>query len=271
MPWCPKCKMEYKEGVTICPDCNVELVEELTKEEVKLPVAGFEKEETAAKLVSFLISEDLNGSIEYSNEAEAFLVHVPKEQITQAKKCAQAFFQVEQESEPASKEKETEDPKPKSKPTISSPYVKRAEKSKDLKSSATTFFFFAAAILIFIILNLTNVITYLNNPFSYFIMICMFAAFLWFGISSLRMSKQAATEAIQEEEVTKKLNDWLKEHVTKELLDSFCDPLQSEEINFMRKMDGIGELLTKEFGEMNDSYLDSIIEDFYNETFESKP
>ena len=29
MPWCPKCKAEYREGFTICSDCNVELVTEL--------------------------------------------------------------------------------------------------------------------------------------------------------------------------------------------------------------------------------------------------
>lgn len=28
MPWCPKCKNEYKEGITVCTDCECELVEE---------------------------------------------------------------------------------------------------------------------------------------------------------------------------------------------------------------------------------------------------
>lgn len=27
MPWCPKCRSEYKEGFTKCSDCNVDLVE----------------------------------------------------------------------------------------------------------------------------------------------------------------------------------------------------------------------------------------------------
>ena len=29
MPWCPKCKLEYVEGIKICPDCNAELVDSL--------------------------------------------------------------------------------------------------------------------------------------------------------------------------------------------------------------------------------------------------
>lgn len=32
MPWCPVCKNEYIEGKTHCPDCDVDLVEELVEE-----------------------------------------------------------------------------------------------------------------------------------------------------------------------------------------------------------------------------------------------
>lgn len=32
MPWCPVCKNEYIEGKTHCPDCDVDLVEELSEE-----------------------------------------------------------------------------------------------------------------------------------------------------------------------------------------------------------------------------------------------
>lgn len=29
MPWCPKCKNEYQDGIHICSDCGCELVDEL--------------------------------------------------------------------------------------------------------------------------------------------------------------------------------------------------------------------------------------------------
>ncbi|MCI8599584.1 MAG: hypothetical protein HFJ10_14275 [Lachnospiraceae bacterium] len=39
MPWCPKCKNEYVEGKTHCPDCDVDLVEELPlKEEESIDI-----------------------------------------------------------------------------------------------------------------------------------------------------------------------------------------------------------------------------------------
>lgn len=40
MSWCPRCKNEYREGVTHCPDCDVDLVDELLPEQeeaVELP------------------------------------------------------------------------------------------------------------------------------------------------------------------------------------------------------------------------------------------
>jgi len=32
MAFCPNCEAEYREGIAVCPDCNVELVAELTEE-----------------------------------------------------------------------------------------------------------------------------------------------------------------------------------------------------------------------------------------------
>lgn len=54
MPWCPVCKNEYVEGKTHCPDCDVDLVDELTEsaseepEEVYIPTRE-ELEELAAR------------------------------------------------------------------------------------------------------------------------------------------------------------------------------------------------------------------------------
>ena len=32
MAYCPDCEAEYRAGITVCPDCNIDLVSELTPE-----------------------------------------------------------------------------------------------------------------------------------------------------------------------------------------------------------------------------------------------
>jgi len=35
MPFCPKCRFEYREGVEVCPDCNLDLVASLPPEDLR--------------------------------------------------------------------------------------------------------------------------------------------------------------------------------------------------------------------------------------------
>lgn len=65
MPWCPVCKNEYREGVKLCAECQVELVDRLEEEETSeselerqrrmeeylraMSAAGQDPEETAAE------------------------------------------------------------------------------------------------------------------------------------------------------------------------------------------------------------------------------
>lgn len=54
MPWCPVCKNEYVEGKTHCPDCDVDLVDELPEEEPEeaapsQPLSQEELQELAAR------------------------------------------------------------------------------------------------------------------------------------------------------------------------------------------------------------------------------
>lgn len=54
MPWCPKCRNEYREGFESCSDCGVALVEELPEETEgnALEKAGEDEADTPVFLVS---------------------------------------------------------------------------------------------------------------------------------------------------------------------------------------------------------------------------
>ncbi len=97
MPWCPKCKNEYRAGITVCADCNVDLVEELAgdpKENCEVLVA-LEQEENAKKLVAYLEYSSIEAFYESAPEQNCFPVYVLKKSVKQAKKAFSAFYAVE--------------------------------------------------------------------------------------------------------------------------------------------------------------------------------
>ncbi len=69
MPWCPKCKNEYKEGIETCSDCGCELVEaepleEATLSDVEAALQEMSEEEKAA------FKETLKQVVEEAETAE---------------------------------------------------------------------------------------------------------------------------------------------------------------------------------------------------------
>ena len=72
MAWCPSCKSEYKEGVTVCTDCNCELVDSLQDKDVMDGVALSEEERNAKK-------EELKVLSEMKNSAKFGVIFLPYE------------------------------------------------------------------------------------------------------------------------------------------------------------------------------------------------
>lgn len=59
MPWCPKCRTEYRQGFAICNDCGLQLVENLEKENEDLDFS-----ENRWCLLTEIYSENEAGIIE---------------------------------------------------------------------------------------------------------------------------------------------------------------------------------------------------------------
>jgi hypothetical protein len=56
--FCPKCKAEYKEGVRICPECDVDLVNELSEDDFMEFVKVFESADPNLTVIIKSILED---------------------------------------------------------------------------------------------------------------------------------------------------------------------------------------------------------------------
>lgn len=327
MPWCPKCKMEYVEGMTICNDCGTELVEELTDEPELASFLQTEKEQFAKKFVDFLHFSNIEHAFyQFVEETESWHVFVEKKLFNQVTKLYNAFYTVEAEqvlsnlnekklknttdltsAEVESTEYDETDEYDEAYDTLpeddnengitdeeykamfgeeeidaiyestkvkpvkpNAPYVKKEEQYRDLKSSAATFIIVSILGIIVLLLNVAGVIGLFSGALSYIVMGSLFIVFLYIGISSYSKAKKVATEIEEENRVTDSINQWLKQNVTKELLESYVNPDDSTEVRFFHKLEKMKEMVNEHFGELNDSYLDRLAEEFYNEHIDNQ-
>ena len=82
--WCPKCKMEYREGITVCADCGTELVEEL---ENLVDVCEIKGEEPANEMMEFLKYSGIEKlKKEWVEETERFRILVDTRDVQKAEK-----------------------------------------------------------------------------------------------------------------------------------------------------------------------------------------
>ena len=146
-------------------------------------------------------------------------------------------------------------------------YEKKADKSKEMKSTAVTFFSFGILGLVFVVLNLIGVLGIINATLPYVVMSALFLSFILIGFNSVERAKKAAIESLEEEKITKQITEWLDCTITENYLQSMKDPHLLEEANFIKIMEGMKELVTKQFGELDDAYLDYVTEEFYNSKF----
>ena len=72
MPWCPVCKNEYRDGIKLCAECQVELVDHL--EEDKERNAALEEQEKIVNLQAILAAEPEESESD-DNEGEEPVVY----------------------------------------------------------------------------------------------------------------------------------------------------------------------------------------------------
>jgi hypothetical protein len=124
MAFCPNCEAEYKEGMTVCPDCNWELVAELTAENKvhdtsdgePVPLQSFKTSAEAEMVREMLEGNGIRSFVEGgdfavipSSFSQEIVVMVDERDLDRAVEIYEAYFDSET---PEAETPESDTPEP---------------------------------------------------------------------------------------------------------------------------------------------------------------
>jgi thiol-disulfide isomerase/thioredoxin len=143
-------------------------------------------------------------------------------------------------------------------------YVKKEDQYKDLMSSAVTFLIVSILGIIILILNIVGILDIFYGLIPFVVMGGLFLAFFLIGISSLKKAKVTKGQIGEENRVTIMINEWLSANVTVEQLDALTSKASTDGERYYQKIGIMKDMVNKQFGELDDSYLEHILEEYYN-------
>lgn len=290
MPWCPKCKNEYVEGITTCADCDVALVDELPKEmsdDMPVILGHIDTKEAGEKIITFLSYQGIKTAgllpSDENNITSGFeLVTAPIEKIDvemilsslrtenselEDKELSPLLPEIESklaeiEEEEASKmfsDLRTE---------TSSVYVKKKDKYNDLKFSGISFIVFGVIGAVILGLNLAGVFEFFNT-FSCIILFIVFVGFFVVGIGSLIRARKLKGMVKQEDKTMDEVMDWIEKNMEDDWISSLMDSECSEEDNYFDVHAKMCAKLSEQFPFLNTDYIDQLMDDRYNQYCET--
>lgn len=276
MPFCPKCRYEYTDNVTICPDCGSTLTDTLedNTETFNHPVYYDKDEDYLNKLCEFLTENGVdNVSVSFSSEKNTFVLSTDTSSKNKATTLLNLYFEDELKQEPElSDEYEDTAPHISDKPASHAPYVKKADKYKDLRSSGIALITIGILGDIYMVLNALSLTPIkfegISSVLFYIVMGTLFNVFLLGGILSFRSASRIRGDIGQEETLTENILNYITTEFPKEFFEKKFKDIDETNIYFERT-DFIRTEITKKFGELEESYLDNLIEQIYQTTFES--
>ena len=234
MPWCPKCKSEYRDGFIVCADCGSELVSKERFEE--LAVQEMAEKESAER--------DLRTETE-----------IPEGQ-TPGK-----------EQEAAGEQGLAPEGGGLRGGFGGRLYQGSAERASENRSSAWLLLAVGSLGLLFIVLGIMGVIPvkFGNAYLTYGVMAAVFILFWVAGIVSMKNAKLFKKKAESENSLRSTMLEWCRESLHAEELDEQIlgegNLPDTEEVWYFRRFEHIKAKLNYQFVNLDQDFLDKFIDD----------
>ena len=238
MPWCPKCKTEYREGFTVCADCGSELVKEQPVEERK------------------------------ASRREAF----PELEVPETESVEDMAEDGAEENDSADEQSDAETKSRKS--GGGSRFQDSSERASENRSSAWMLLILGTLGLIAVVLGAIGVLPFrMGNPYLFYgVMGAISILFVIAGIVSMKNAKFFDKKAESENSLRSTLMEWCRENLDAGAIYGRVGAQGvSEEILYFRRFSYIKEKMNHQFVNLDQGFLDRFIDDYvYDFVFEGK-
>ena len=287
MPWCPKCKSEYREGFTICADCGCELVEEeLGENTVSLTFGEAEQMEALADFLRYSGIRDIRQREDDSDGQVELLVS--RQDLEKASAAVRVFLLQENQriatesgeeecvgdGEREAAEHFREAAAARRTLRRSSLYQDSSQKADDNRSSGWMLLIIGILGLTVVVLGTTGVIHLkLSNSYLFYgVMGAVFLLFLVAGAISIKNATIFARRAESENSLRTTMLEWCRGALQAEEIDGQVKGEDiSEEILYFSRTAYIKERLNHQFVNLDQDFLDQFVDDqVYGMIFEQK-
>jgi hypothetical protein len=278
MLFCPKCKYEYEDDIKTCPDCGSELVSELinTDEQFNNQVYYDENKEYLEQLKSFLKENGIeNVSVNFEEDRNLYSLCTDTSSKFKATTLLNILFKEELEKE-ATENNEFSD-------LSATEYSsdKKANKKQGKYKNALAKYndYFGTGIvntIIGIIGDLAFIFDFYNIRSNGSIitnvgMIAIFSFFLGSGIYYFVKSQKFKPEIAKEGKITDDIMNFIIQNYNKTYIDDKINEkiqnIDENTIYFVRTAFITNEIKNR-FNEIDDEYLDNLVEQLYEKIFE---
>ena len=265
MPWCPKCKSEYREGFTVCADCGSELVDEeqFAQMEMEERLAAERARMRSFEEMAFPEPEEENAEEEIREE----------QGLSEPGEASQELASTEPEE---LREPETAAPKAAAQKSYSSAlYQDSTERANENRSSGWILLVMGTAGIVATVLGIAGVIPLrIGNPYLFYgVMAAVFLLFIVAGVVSMKNAKIFDKKAESENSLRDAMLAWSRENLRAQELDGEIGVAgdESEEALYFKRFECIKAKLNYQFVNLDQSFLEKFIDDsVYEMVYERK-